>query len=198
MGLAQKGYQCTGRDFTPERVEMTRKRAARFKVSVDVDQGDATKLDYANEFDAVLGLNVLFLLPSDEDVKKCIVGAYRTLRPGGVLVCNILNALAAGKSDARRYTNNDHIVNESRGQLGHTSYLVATSCNSDARMTSEPEEIRFRSRSFIVVKVPKSSLVHNDHQKKFPIRLGTMTHHLDALGLVNLLQEIRQHLQREK
>ncbi len=53
----------------------------------------------------------------------------------------------------------------------------------------EPEDIRFGSRSFIVVKVPKSTLVHNDHQKKFPIRLGTTTHYLDALGLVTLLLE---------
>lgn len=54
---------------------------------------------------------------------------------------------------------------------------------------AEPEDIRFGSRSFIVVKIPKSTLVHSDHQKKFPIRLGTTTHYLDALTLVTLLLE---------
>src|SRR2546426_1087093 len=83
VGLAQRGYQCTGQDFTPERGEITRRRATRFKVSVDVSQGDATRLGYVSEFDAVLALNVLFLLPSDEDVKMCIVGAYKALKPGG-------------------------------------------------------------------------------------------------------------------
>ncbi len=116
VGLATRGYRCTGQNFTPERVEMTRKRAARFKVSVQLSQGDATKLGYAGEFDAVLALNVLFLLPSDEDAKTCIVGAYRALRPGGVLVCNIFNALAAGRSEARRLTNNEHVVSDSRGR----------------------------------------------------------------------------------
>lgn len=116
MGLAQRGYQCTGQDFTPERVEITRERAARFKASVELSQGDGTKLGYQGEFDAVLALNLLFLLPCDEDVKKCIVGAYRALRPGGVLVCNIFNALATGRSEARRLTNNEHIVSESRAR----------------------------------------------------------------------------------
>jgi hypothetical protein len=37
--------------------------------------------------------------------------------------------------------------------------------------------------------VPKSTLVHNDHQKRFPIRLGTTTQYLDALGLVTLMLE---------
>src|SRR2546428_1032061 len=116
VGLALRGYQCTGQDFTPERVDMTRNRAARFKVSVEVRQGDAAKLGYAGEFDAVLALNVLLLLPSDEDAKASIVGAYRALKPGGVLVCNIFNALAAGTSEARRLTNNDPIVSEARGR----------------------------------------------------------------------------------
>ncbi len=43
-GLAQRGYQCTGRDLTPERIEMAKNRAARFKVSVELSVGDATKL----------------------------------------------------------------------------------------------------------------------------------------------------------
>src|SRR5438445_5570025 len=34
VGLAQRGYQCTRHDFTPERVEITRRRAARFKVKL--------------------------------------------------------------------------------------------------------------------------------------------------------------------
>ncbi len=115
VGLAQKGYQCTGQDFPLERVDMTRERAARFNVSVDVSQGDATKLSYHREFDAVLALNFLFLLPKDEDAKKCIDGVYRALRPGGVMVCSIFNPLATGRSETRRLTNGESIVTESRG-----------------------------------------------------------------------------------
>ena len=116
MGLAQRGYQCTGQDFTPGRVEITKKRAARSNVSLDTGQGDATKLRFDQDFDAVLALNVLFLLPSDEDVSKCIAGARAALRPGGVFVCNIFNALATGRSDARKYLNGEHTVSESKGR----------------------------------------------------------------------------------
>lgn len=116
VGLARKGYQCTGQDYAPERVEMARKRAARFNVSVALSQGDATKIGFEHEFDAVLALNVLFLLPSDEDALKCLAGAYKALRPGGVLVCSIYNGFATGNSEARRLTNSDFLVEEVRGR----------------------------------------------------------------------------------
>lgn len=54
---------------------------------------------------------------------------------------------------------------------------------------AEPEIIRFGTRSFIVVSIPKSTTIHNDHQKKFPLRLGTTTHYLDALEIATILQE---------
>jgi len=91
VGLAHRGYRCTGMDFTPERVEMAKVRAEREGVSVKLMQGDATRLGYENEFDAVLALYILFLLPSDEDVVKCLRQVHRALRPGGVLVCNVGN-----------------------------------------------------------------------------------------------------------
>ncbi len=116
VGLAQKGYECTGQDFTPARVEMARNRAARFNVSVELSRGDATKLGYEGEFDAVLALNILFLLPGDEDAAKCLAGAYKALKSGGVLVCNIYNAFGLGRSEARMLTNSDYLVTEARGR----------------------------------------------------------------------------------
>jgi 2-polyprenyl-3-methyl-5-hydroxy-6-metoxy-1,4-benzoquinol methylase len=41
VGLAQKGYQCTAQDYTPERVEITKQRAARSNVSIELRRGDA-------------------------------------------------------------------------------------------------------------------------------------------------------------
>ncbi|HVH14891.1 MAG TPA: class I SAM-dependent methyltransferase [Candidatus Angelobacter sp.] len=113
VGLALKGYQCTGQDYTAERVEMAKGRAARYNVSVQLKRGDATKPGYESEFDAVEALNVLFLLPSDEDVEKCIAGAHRALRPGGVLVCNIYNAFGP---EIRKLTNHESIVEDRRGR----------------------------------------------------------------------------------
>lgn len=97
VGLAHRGYQCTGQDYTAERVQIAKIRAKREGVSVKLLQGDATKLEYQNEFDAVLALYILFLLPDDDDVVKSLRQIYRALRSGGILVCNIYNPLYAGK-----------------------------------------------------------------------------------------------------
>ena len=113
VALAQKGYRCTGQDYTAERVEMAKSRAARNNVSVELKRGDATTLGYHNQFDAVEALNILFLLPSDEDVEKCVAGAYRALKPGGVLVCNVYNAFGP---EARKLTNHENVVNERHGR----------------------------------------------------------------------------------
>ncbi|MFZ0965554.1 MAG: class I SAM-dependent methyltransferase [Candidatus Bathyarchaeia archaeon] len=97
VGLALRGYQCTGQDYTPERVQMAKARAKREGVSVKLSQGDATRLEYQNEFDAVLALLILFLLPNDDDVVKSLRQIHRALRSGGILVCNVYNSLYAGK-----------------------------------------------------------------------------------------------------
>jgi SAM-dependent methyltransferase len=97
VGLAHRGYQCTGQDYTPERIQIAKVRAKREGVSVKLLQGDATRLEYQNEFDAVLALYILFLLPDDDNVVKSLRQIYRALRSGGILVCNIYNPLYAGK-----------------------------------------------------------------------------------------------------
>ena len=97
VGLAHRGYQCTGQDYTPERVQIAKARAEREGVSVRLLQGDATRLKYENEFDAVLALYILFLLPDDDDVLKCLRQIHHALRSGGILVCNIGNPFYDGK-----------------------------------------------------------------------------------------------------
>ena len=116
VALAQKGYEGAGIDFTPERVKMAGDRAARANVSIELSRGDAAKLRYEDEFDAVLALNVLFLLPSDEDTAKCLGGTYKALRPGGILICNIYNPFAKSGTEIRKLIDSDHTINESRGQ----------------------------------------------------------------------------------
>jgi 2-polyprenyl-3-methyl-5-hydroxy-6-metoxy-1,4-benzoquinol methylase len=97
IGLAQRGYKCTGLDYTPERIQIAKARVERENVSVKLSQGDATRQEYENEFDAVIALYILFLLPNDDDVLKCLRRIHRALRPGGMLVCNIGNPLYKGK-----------------------------------------------------------------------------------------------------
>jgi hypothetical protein len=51
------------------------------------------------------------------------------------------------------------------------------------------EEILFGPRHFLIVNVPRSTVVHSDIERRFPVRIGNITDYLDALGLVALLQE---------
>lgn len=99
VGLAHQGYRCVGQDYTSERVEIAKARAKREKVTVRFRQGDATKLSYEDQFDAVLALNILFLLPNDDDVQKVLRAIHRALRSGGILVCNIFNAFYSDKGE---------------------------------------------------------------------------------------------------
>jgi hypothetical protein len=53
------------------------------------------------------------------------------------------------------------------------------------------EEVRFGTRAFLLVQIPRSSIIHNDPHRRFPTRIGNTTGYFDALGLVALLQEKR-------
>jgi SAM-dependent methyltransferase len=94
LGLAHRGYNCTGSDYTPERVQVAKARAQHEHISLKLLEGDATKLAYDNDFDATLALYILFLLPDDEDVQKCLRQIHRSLRPSGIVVCNVFNPLS--------------------------------------------------------------------------------------------------------
>lgn len=98
FGLAKLGYECTGLDYTPERIEIAKERAKREGLQVRLLQGDATQMNFENEFDAVLALYILFLLPSDDDALKALERGYRSLRKGGILICNVGNPLYPGKN----------------------------------------------------------------------------------------------------
>jgi SAM-dependent methyltransferase len=98
LGLAHRGYKCTGQDYTPEQVQMAKARAKREGVSLKLLQGDATKLNYENEFDAVLAIRILFLLPDDDSVLTCLRQVHRALISGGILVCNIANPFYDGEN----------------------------------------------------------------------------------------------------
>jgi SAM-dependent methyltransferase len=98
LGLAHRGYKCIGQDYTPEQVQIAKTRSKREGVSITLLQGDATRLKYESEFDAVLALYILFLLPDDDSVLSCLRQVHRALKSGGILVCNIANPFYEGES----------------------------------------------------------------------------------------------------
>jgi SAM-dependent methyltransferase len=98
LGLAHRGYKCTGQDYTPEQVQIAQTGAKREGVSVKLLQGDATRLKYESMFDAVLALRILFLLPDDDSVLGCLRQVHRALKSGGIMVCNVANPFYDGEN----------------------------------------------------------------------------------------------------
>jgi SAM-dependent methyltransferase len=96
LGLTRRGYQCVGQDYTPEQIQIAEARAKREGLSVKLLQGDATKLKYESEFDAVLALYILFLLPDDDSALQCLRQIHRALKSGGTMICNVANPFHKG------------------------------------------------------------------------------------------------------
>jgi len=115
LGLANRGYKCVGQDYTPEQIKKARVKANREGISVKLLQCDATKLKYENEFDAVLAVRILFLLPDDDDVLTCLRHVYRALKSGGILICNIANPFYDGENwFSLKSIQRGHYVNDIR------------------------------------------------------------------------------------
>ena len=113
LGLAHRGYKCTGQDYTPEQIQTAKARAERENVHVKLLQGDATRLKYENKFDAVNALYILFLLPDDDSVPTCLQHIHRALKPGGIIVCNIANPYYDGENwFSLKSIQKGHYINE--------------------------------------------------------------------------------------
>jgi S-adenosylmethionine-dependent methyltransferase len=96
IALAQKGYQVTLIDLTPEHIEFARAQANEMNVMLDTQQGDARTLSHiANEsYDAVLVMGPLYHLPEEVDRRQCLQEASRILRPGGMIFTAHISRMA--------------------------------------------------------------------------------------------------------
>jgi SAM-dependent methyltransferase len=175
VGLAHRGYQCTGQDYTPERVQMAKARAEREGVSVNLLQGDATRLEYKEEFDAALALYILFLLPSDDDVVKALSQINRALRPGGVLVCNIFNSLYVGKGEFSDVIHKGVTVDESRAR----DIRIATICR-----LQDYDPIRGVTwvQETSVIEAPDGMHIFEDRERLRLFTYWDMMHYLNIAG----------------
>jgi SAM-dependent methyltransferase len=91
--LAERGVRVTGLDATPRFLELARENAARRGVEVEYVEGDMRSIPWSGRFDRVLSWFTSFGYFSDDENRKVIAGAFRALRPGGLLAVELNNML---------------------------------------------------------------------------------------------------------
>ncbi|MGA3191406.1 MAG: class I SAM-dependent methyltransferase [Candidatus Bathyarchaeia archaeon] len=175
VGLAHRGYRCTGLDYTPERVEIAKARAKREGVSLKLLKGDATRLEYQNEFDAGLALYILFLLPNDDDVVNSLRQIHRALRSGGILVCNIYNSLYAGKGWFSELIRKGLHVEESHAR----GVRITTICR---RHDFDPIHCAAWDQETSIIEAPDGTHVFRDRERERLFTYWDIVHYLQATG----------------
>lgn len=91
LAMQSMGFsQLNGFDFLPEFVEVARQRDQGGKINYQVQDG--RNLNYpANSFEQLIYLQQLVSLISDKnDREKMVTEAFRVLKPGGLMIVNVL------------------------------------------------------------------------------------------------------------
>lgn len=89
--LAQRGYQVTGSDFSPQLIKIARKKAQTMNLEISFIDGDMRTL-YVNTFDAVITIFNAIGHLSKDDFAQAIRNISRNLKQDGIYVFDILNA----------------------------------------------------------------------------------------------------------
>jgi S-adenosylmethionine-dependent methyltransferase len=106
IALAQRGYEVTLFDLSPELLAMAREKATEAGVTLrGFEQGTATDLSrFADDsFDAVLLMGPLYHLLDERDRKQALAEAYRVVKPGGSVFAAFITRYAAHIDAVARY-----------------------------------------------------------------------------------------------
>ena len=106
IALAQRGYEVTLFDLSPELLAMAQQKAAEAGVTLNgFEQGTATDLSrFAdNSFDAVLLMGPLYHLLDEAERKQALAEAYRVVKPGGPVFATFITRYAGYIDAAARY-----------------------------------------------------------------------------------------------
>jgi len=104
--LAQRGYEVTLFDFSPELLALAREKAAEAGVTLHgFEQGTATDLSrFADDsFDAVLLMGPLYHLLNEAERRQALAEAYRVVKPGGPVFAAFITRYAAHSDAAAHY-----------------------------------------------------------------------------------------------
>jgi SAM-dependent methyltransferase len=89
--LAARGFQPTGVDLTPAFIEAARRKYPHVPFQI----GDMRRLRFRSSFHVLTCLGTTFLYNvRNEDITATLASFHRALRPGGLLLIDIVNAVA--------------------------------------------------------------------------------------------------------
>ncbi len=86
--LFKAGYAVVGIDITPAMIDAAKQIAHERGLEIDYRIGDATKLDFPNEFfdSALFSFNGWSQIPGHEQRMRALQEIYRVLKPGGYFI----------------------------------------------------------------------------------------------------------------
>jgi len=101
--LAKMGYQVVGVDATPAFLEIARQKAAEENVNIAFQSSDMRKLDYIEQFDAVINMFAAYGYFTDEENLQVLELINKSLRPGGLFLIDLLNRDWMAHNNINRY-----------------------------------------------------------------------------------------------
>lgn len=89
--LAMKGYDVVGVDFNKKSIEYAINESVTHHLSIEYRIEDITKIEMDNEFDLALLIYQIYCVFSPADRKKILHNIYRALKPGGLVLFDVLS-----------------------------------------------------------------------------------------------------------
>ena len=85
-------FELYGVDYSPEMLKLAQKYAEKYQFSVNLQEADACKLPYANDFfDFAIAVAVYHHLENNEGRIQTLKELYRVLKPGGEAFITVWN-----------------------------------------------------------------------------------------------------------
>lgn len=92
--LSKKGYTVTGGDRSQAMLAVLEEKVRRANIEIPVIKCDMKDIEFREEFDAIICMYTSFnYLLTDQDIEKALVAFYRALRPGGIVILDLMNPI---------------------------------------------------------------------------------------------------------